>query len=100
MSDQRVDQRARAVAGARMHNQAGRLVDDDDVGVLVKDVERDRLRPRLRFLRFRQGDRDCRPGRDACVRVVDDLAADCDLPGLDQGLQPAAGKAAGMAGEE
>ena len=41
--EQRVDQRARVVPGARMHHHAGRLVDDDDVGVLVEDVDREIL---------------------------------------------------------
>ena len=41
---QRVDQRAVRVARRRVHHHAGRLVDDDDVGVLEEDVERQRLR--------------------------------------------------------
>src|SRR6185312_566254 len=40
---QRVLQRAGRIAGAGMHDEARRLVDDDDVGVLVADVERDLL---------------------------------------------------------
>ena len=43
MGDQRVDQRAGLVAGGRMHDQPLRLVDDDDVVVLVDDIERDIL---------------------------------------------------------
>ena len=35
------------VAGGRMHDEPGRLVDDDEVVVLVDDGERDRLAPRL-----------------------------------------------------
>ena len=34
---QRVDQRAARVAGGRVHDHPGRLVDDDEVGVLVED---------------------------------------------------------------
>ena len=37
MGDQRVDQRAGRVAGGRMHHEARRLVDDDDLVVLVDD---------------------------------------------------------------
>ena len=48
MVDQRVDQRAGPVAGAGMHDQTGRLVDDDDVVVLVEDVERRSPRPSAR----------------------------------------------------
>ena len=44
--EQRVDERARRVAGAGMHDHAGRLVQHGDVGVLVQDLERQRLRPR------------------------------------------------------
>ena len=38
--EQRVDQRARVVARRRVHDHAGGLVHDDDVGVLVEDGER------------------------------------------------------------
>jgi hypothetical protein len=31
------------VAGRRVHDQTGRLVDDEQVGILVDDVQRDRL---------------------------------------------------------
>ncbi len=40
---QRVHERAYRIAGARMHHQAGRLVHHQQVGVLVNDVERNRL---------------------------------------------------------
>ena len=44
MRQQRVDQRAVLVAGGGMHDETGRLVEHDQVGVLVKDGEGDRLR--------------------------------------------------------
>ena len=50
MRDQRVDQRAGPVAGGRMHHEALRLVDHDQVVVLVDDIERDVLGLRLRRL--------------------------------------------------
>ena len=40
MADQRVDQRARGVAGRGMHDQPRRLVDDDEVLVLEDDGQR------------------------------------------------------------
>ena len=40
---QRVDERARGVTRAGMHDHARRLVDDDEVGILVEDLERQRL---------------------------------------------------------
>ena len=43
MGDQRIHQRAGLMAGGRMHDQALRLVDDDDVVVLKDDIERDIL---------------------------------------------------------
>ena len=54
MMDQRVDQRAGPVAGAGMHDQPGWLVDDDQLGVLVEDVERDVLALRFGWLRLGQ----------------------------------------------
>ncbi len=67
MVDQRVDQRAGPVAGAGMHHQPGRLVDDDQLGILVEDVERDVLALGLRGLRL--GQRRPLPSRppSACV---------------------------------
>ena len=44
--EQGVDQRAVGVARGRVDDHARRLVDDDDVGVLVDDVERQGLRLR------------------------------------------------------
>ena len=48
MGDERVDQGAALVPGRRMDDEPGRLVDDDQVLVLVDDGERDRLAQRLR----------------------------------------------------
>ena len=48
MGDERVDQRAALMPGGRMHDEPGRLVDDDEVVVLVDDRERDRLAPPAR----------------------------------------------------
>jgi hypothetical protein len=44
MMQQRVDQRAVGITRRRMHHHAGRLVDHDQVLVLVGDDERDLLR--------------------------------------------------------
>ena len=41
MGDQRIDQRAGLMPARRMHDEAGRLVDDEEMVVLVDDVERD-----------------------------------------------------------
>ena len=46
------------MAGGRMDDEAGRLVDDDEVVVLVDDGERDRLAPRLGRRRGRDFEHD------------------------------------------
>ncbi len=43
-AEQGVDQRAAGDAGAGVHGHAGGLVDGDDVGVFVEDVEGNRFR--------------------------------------------------------
>ena len=57
----------RGVAGGRMHDHAGRLVDDDDVGVLIEDLERQLLGARRR--RARLGQRRRRRDRPRAPRV-------------------------------
>jgi hypothetical protein len=47
-----------------MHDEAGRLVDDDDVGILVEDFQRNR------FAR-----RNCRLGRGDCDDDLSSIAA-------------------------
>ena len=54
MRQQRVDQRPLGIAGRRMHDHSGRLVDDDQMRILEADIERDRLRFRLGGFGFRQ----------------------------------------------
>ena len=74
MGDQRVDQRAGPMAGGRMDHQIARLVDDDDVVVLIDDLERNRLRRGLGRLGRRHGDDDLVAGIDAMARIADRLA--------------------------
>ena len=71
MGDQRVDQRAGLVAGGGMHDQALRLVDDDDVVVLVDDIERDSFPFGLRRGRWRHVDCDRIAGGDMISGVAD-----------------------------
>ena len=47
MREERVDERLVGIARRRMHGEARRLHDDDEMRVLVQDLERDRLRARL-----------------------------------------------------
>ena len=60
--------------GRGMHHEPRRLVDDDEVGVLVDDVERDRLGSRLDRPRRRQADDDLGAGRELQPRVAEDSA--------------------------
>ena len=60
MGDERVDERAARMPRRRMHDEPGRLVDHDEVVVLVDDRERDRLRLRLGRRGRRHDERDAR----------------------------------------
>ena len=59
---QRVDERAARVTGRRVDDEPGRLVDDQQVGVLVDDPQRD-------VRRRREVERRSAPGRRAGARV-------------------------------
>ncbi len=87
MVDQRVDQRSGPVAGAGMHDEAGRLVDDDQVLVLEDDCERDRLALRHRRLGLRQAHRGAPTGDDLRLGIGDRAAVDCDMAAADQILE-------------
>src|SRR5437660_242503 len=69
--DRSVDQRAARMSRGRMHHEAGRLVDDDDVLVLVDDVERDILSLRGGIGGFRHVDYDRITGADMISGVAD-----------------------------
>ena len=55
MRDQRVDERPGGVSGGGMHDEPGRLVDDDQIVVFVDDIERQALTFNTGRLRRRQG---------------------------------------------
>ena len=90
MGDQRVDQRTGLVSRGRVDHHVGRLIDNDDVIVLVDNLERDRFRGGLGRLRRRHVEHDGIAGIDAMARIADRAAADRDRAGLDQRLEPAA----------
>ncbi len=71
MGDQRIDERPGLVTGAGMHDEAGRLVDDDEVVVLVDDIERDILAQGLRGDRLGHVDCDRIASRDMISGVAD-----------------------------
>ena len=88
MGDQGVDQRTGPVAGGRMDDQTGRLVDDDKMGVLECDIERDILAKRDRRFGLGQIDHDAIARVDPVVGLDYRGAADGDVTRLDQGLEP------------
>ena len=69
----------RGVARGRMHHEARRLVDDDDVVVLVDDIERDVLALRLGIGRLRHVDYDRIAGDDMISGVADGGGSDVAL---------------------
>src|SRR5579864_7548087 len=64
-SEQRVDERARLVAGSRVDDHAGWFVDHRDVAVLVQDLERDVFGHRRRLVSLRHLDFNDVTWRDA-----------------------------------
>ncbi len=90
MEQQRVDQRASVMPGGRMHHHARRLVDNDDVGILMADHERDVLRLRQRLLQIGHAQGDAF-ARFHLARGIDlRLAGDIGMAGLDHRLDAAA----------
>ena len=69
MGNQRIDERALPIAGRRMDDEIGRLVDDDDVGVFINDIERDRFALRYGGTR-RHLEREAFAGLDLAACVV------------------------------
>ena len=97
---ERVDERSRVVAVPRMYDHAGRLVDDDQVVVLVADVERNVLGDDFQFAqRVRHYDRDAVERLDLVTRL-DGSAADQDVPRVGCGLNTVARDALHPVGQE
>ena len=93
MRDQRVDQCAGRMPGRRMHHEAARLVDDDEIVVLVDDIERDIFALRLRIVRRRHVDHDRVGGVDAVFGIADGPPADRDRAVENERFQPRARQA-------
>jgi hypothetical protein len=89
MGKQGVDQGVARVARGGMDYEAGRLVDDQEVGVLEEDVERDILGLEERRLRGRFGNGDRISGADFVARFGG-LSAEGDMALPDESLQPRA----------
>ena len=93
MGDERVDQGAVDIAGAGMHDEAGRLVDDDDGVVLVSDIERDCLGLRLGAHRRRNADFEAVARFDRVFHVFYGRGPERDATLPDQGLEAGAAQA-------
>ena len=89
MMDQRVDERPVRMAGRRMDDESFRLVDDDDVVVLVDHVQWNVLRGVFRGLRLRDLHVQDRPGRELRI-FLDRPPVQRDGPVLQQPLHGAA----------
>ena len=101
MGDQRVDERAVGIAGAGMHDEPGRLVDDDDGVVLVDDVERNCLRLRgLALTGARHADFEAVARFDRVFHVFYGRRAERDAALSDQGLQAGAAQLGKAAAQE
>ncbi len=73
-----------------MHDEPGRLVDDDQLVVLEQDVERDVLAHRFGRLGLGQNDRDRVTFSDLALGLVHRRAGNADRTLLDEGLDAAA----------
>ncbi len=91
MGQQSIDQGTVWVAGCRMHHQAHRFIDDDQVLILIDHAERDRLGERDRRARRRYGDGINFPSLDLGRDIADDFAATGYVGILDQVLKPVSG---------
>ena len=68
MMKQRIDQRVLPVTGARMHDQAGRFVQDEKIIVFKKNFERDRFRLIVDLFQRRLAKIDMIAGADEIAR--------------------------------
>ena len=90
MEEQGVDQRAGRVARGRVHHHADRLVDDDQLVVLVEDVERDVLGVRLGIFGSGATRMIVSPSRQLVFGLADGLPVDRDGAGQYQVLDAVA----------
>jgi len=87
MGDQRVDKRAIPVARSRMYDQAGRLVNDNQMFILKNDIKRYIFGLRDRINRLRHIERNEVARLDPVVGCDHLFAIELELAGLDQRLQ-------------
>src|SRR5436309_11259270 len=83
--EQGVYERSAGMSRRRMNDHSRRLVDDDDIWILIKDGQRQRFRLRDGIRRFGNVDGDGDPGFHRLIRLCRP-AADADMAVLDQPL--------------
>jgi hypothetical protein len=88
MRQQSVDERAIDMPDGRMHDQTGRLGEDDQRFVLEEDVQRDRLRHEIRRRDGRHLHAVRLPGLDDLRRAAHGDAVAGNAPRRDQGFDP------------
>ena len=91
MVEEGVDERPIRISRAGMHDEPGRLVDDEEVLVLIDHRELDRFGLRLRRLRLGKREFDAVAGGDPEVGILEPFAIQMNPALLDQRLQAAAG---------
>jgi hypothetical protein len=94
MRQQGIDQGAVRVAGRRVDDEAGRFVQDNEVGVFIEDGERNGLRLRPGGLGGRDVEFVGHARFDRFRGFLDTAACDCEVAGLDQRLDAGAGDGA------
>jgi hypothetical protein len=99
IGEQRVHQRVLLMPGARVHDDSGRLVQDEEIVVLENHIERDLFRERVDLLDFRFA-------QFHGVAGADEVAGPRDFPVhgheavADEGLEPGAGEGGERLGED
>ena len=81
MMQQGVDERPVEIAGGGVHYQTGGLVDDEQVLILERDVQRNVLRFVVRRRRFRHCDAQGLFSANLCRRIADRLSLSLDGAG-------------------
>lgn len=89
MTDQRIDQCPARLACTRMHHEAGRLVDDDNIVILIKNCQRNILGLRERGRRRRHDEGDFLSGFQLAPRLIHDDCIEPYLAIADESLNPA-----------
>ncbi len=93
VGEQGMHQRAGASSGARMDDHSRSFIQDDEVLVLMQDVERDRLWCEQEWPSRRDVELDVLAGSHPMARLLR-VAADQDVPALDEPLDPRSRQAA------